>query len=143
MEVEENLGSTQLKQILDSFEAGDVLPEVCTQQYNLTPTCCLTPQADIVCNIVDKLGKNIVICSCLLQYCSLSQVLERSVLPQNPLKQHIQDEILNHFLTVRRDNHSASLNSALQVNLELWIVFHFTFTFTSDYDKFIPRVDPR
>ena len=30
MEVEESLGSTQLKQILDSFEAGDVLPEVCT-----------------------------------------------------------------------------------------------------------------
>ena len=51
------IGGVRLKQILDSLETGDLLPE-----------------ADIVCNIVDKLERNINIAACLIQFANYTQV---------------------------------------------------------------------
>lgn len=57
-------------------------PETCCPRclgYSDTAASCETHwlQADIVCNIVDKLGKNIDMCSCLVHYCGGHQVLHR------------------------------------------------------------------
>ena len=58
-EIEEEplIGGVRLKQILDSLETGDLLPE-----------------ADIVCNIVDKLERNINLAACLIQFANYTQV---------------------------------------------------------------------
>ena len=45
------IGGVRLKQTLDSLETGDLLPE-----------------ADIVCNIVDKLERNLNMAACLIQF---------------------------------------------------------------------------
>ena len=58
MDSEESTGSVELKKILDSFEAGDVLPE-----------------ADIVCNILDKLGRNLDLASMLLHFTEFQEVV--------------------------------------------------------------------
>ena len=52
------ISGVRLKQILDSLETGDLLPE-----------------ADIVCNIVDKLERNINIAACLVQFANYAEVL--------------------------------------------------------------------
>ena len=62
MDSEESTGSVELKKILDSFEAGDVLPE-----------------ADIVCNILDKLGRNLDLASMLLHFTEFQKVVNLSV----------------------------------------------------------------
>ena len=59
---EESNGSVELKKILDSFEAGDVLPE-----------------ADIVCNILDKLARNLDLASMLLHFTEFQEVVNLSV----------------------------------------------------------------
>ena len=56
------LGGVRLKQILDSLETGDLLPE-----------------ADIVCNIVDKLERNLNLAACLIQFANYTQVSSRSI----------------------------------------------------------------
>ena len=49
---------TRVKQMLDSLETGDLLPE-----------------ADIVCNIIDKLERNINIAACLIQFANYNEVI--------------------------------------------------------------------
>ena len=56
------LGGVRLKQILDSLETGDLLPE-----------------ADIVCNIVDKLERNLNLAACLIQFANYTKVSSRSI----------------------------------------------------------------
>ena len=53
------LGGVRLKQILDSLETGDLLPE-----------------ADIVCNIVDKLERNLNLAACLIQFANYTKVYQ-------------------------------------------------------------------
>jgi hypothetical protein len=70
-------------------------------------------QADIVCNILDKLGRNIKMCSCLLHYGAAKLVMDcRCELQRAP---QAQDENSNHFLATRADEHSPNLCSALEV----------------------------
>eukprot|EP00090_Calanus_glacialis_P028891 TRINITY_DN46320_c0_g1_i1.p1 TRINITY_DN46320_c0_g1~~TRINITY_DN46320_c0_g1_i1.p1 ORF type:complete len:446 (-),score=177.95 TRINITY_DN46320_c0_g1_i1:9-1346(-) len=80
------IGGVRLKQILDSLETGDLLPE-----------------ADIVCNIVDKLERNINIAACLIQFAN-----------------YTQNDSQDHFLVTKKDYQSPSLKSALGVFTNLY-----------------------